>query len=289
MRKLIYSIGVIVSGLLLLFTACTEDENKNLEINFVNNIDEVNVSSGSSYTIVATIISEAGLDYVKIFEVTDKSEIQVKLIDKFDDKNNFTLMYTVENITKDVKIKIEATDKDNQTVAKYFEIKLNTNQTQNLKTYTVSLGAQSNVTGSFLIASQGSVFTIKEVKNNSAYSSIDIIYYYGATNKCALFCPKSIVDNNITWDGNLPTSNWGTTPNVTIFKKVTSNDFDNATYSNVSSLITENDNNKIASDLKVGDVVAFKTQNGKYGILKVTSISSADASGKITFTYKIQE
>ncbi len=67
-----------------------------------------------------------------------------------------------------------------------------------------------------------------------------------------------------------------------------STDYDSATYTSVAQLISDNDNNKIASDLKVGDVVAFKTASGKYGILKVKAISSNSDTGTITIDYKIQ-
>lgn len=289
MKKVIYSIGTIILASLLLFTACTNEDENGPEISFLNNVNEYTVSPGSTYTIAGTITSEAGLETVKFYEVTSTGRTQKKLVDKFDNKNEFMFMYTVENITQNITIEVEATDKNNTTASKYFYIKVSSGQTQNLKTYTVTLGAQNNATGSFLIASQGTVYTISQVKNNSAYNVIDIIYYYGSTNKCALFCPKSIVENNITWEGSISKESWGSNPNITIFKEVTTNDYENATYSSVASLINDNDNTKIASNLSVGSVYAFKTNNGKYGILKVTAISSTDAMGKITFSYKIQE
>lgn len=289
MKKVIYSIGAIILSSLLLFTACTNEEENGPEISFLNNVNEVTVSPGNSYTIAGTITSEAGLKTVKFFEVTNEGKTQKQLVDEFENKNEFMFMFTVENITQNITIEVEATDKNNTTTSKYFYIKVSSGQTQNLKTYTVSLGAQDNATGSFLIASQGTVFTISQVISNSAYNDIDIIYYYGATNKYALLCPKSIVQNNITWKGSISTGSWGTSPNITIFKKVSTADYDNATYSSVANLITSNDNSLIAVDLQVGDVVAFKTNNGKYGILKVTEISGTEASSKITFSYKIQE
>src|SRR4030042_699931 len=133
-----------------------------------------------------------------------------------------------------------------------------------LKQLSFVLGAQNNTTGSFCASFEGTVYTVGELKDGSSYANVDIIYYYGTSNKSALFSPKAIVDANISWGGLLPVDSW-TTINETKFRKAATTDFDNATYytvetlGNMADLDFANGGDDPIEGLAVGDAYAFTT------------------------------
>jgi len=190
-------------------------------------------------------------------------------------------------------ITIVATDNAGETAEATVDILTDEALAGSLKTNTVTLGAQDNTTGSFCASFEGTVYTIGELKGAGNYADIDIIYYYGATNKTALFSPKAIVDNDISWGELLPVSSW-TTINETKFRKAAATDFDNATYNSVATLggladldLANGGDNPIEG-LAVGDAYAFKTADAKYGIFSITSVTGTN-DGTIGITIKIQE
>jgi hypothetical protein len=190
-------------------------------------------------------------------------------------------------------ITIVAEDKDAETAEISFTIVTDAGLTKSLLTHSITLGAQDNVTGSFCASFEGTVYTITELKNGSKYADVDIIYYYGATNKSALFSPKAIVANDITWGGAVPVANW-TTQNETKFRKAVAVDYNDATYNSVAALGTladldlANGGGSPIAGLAVGDYYAFKTADGKNGVFSVNAVSG-EAAGTISFTIKIQE
>lgn len=200
---------------------------------------------------------------------------------------------TARNEAGEENIKIEAFDKDNESAEISFNIVTDAGLTKSLISHDITLGAQNSATGSFCASFEGEVYTITELKDGNEYANVDIVYYYGATNKSALFSPKSIADNSITWSGSVPTENWGT-PNETLFNKVSAADYNDATYTSVETLGMSGDlhiangGRSPVDGLKSGDAYAFKTADGKYGVLSVTSVSGEN-DGTISFTVKIQE
>ncbi len=151
----------------------------------------------------------------------------------------------------------------------------------------ITLGGQDANEGSFCIANDGSVYTISELANQDKYSEIDLIYYYGSDNKNALFSPKAIVDHSITWDGQIITSEWGTSPNETKFESTTTTWTDISTVADISSEATSASLD-IASNLSQDDVYVFETAAGKVGAVNVTTINDTDGSGTITVDVKIE-
>ena len=137
------------------------------------------------------------------------------------------------------------------------------------------------------------MYTVGELKTGSNYADVDIIYYYGATNKNALFSPKAIVDADISWSGLLPVDNW-TTVNETKFVRISTSDFNNATYYTVRTMGTPadldiaNGGDDPVEGLVSGDAYAFKTADGKYGVFSITDVTGTN-EGTISFTIKIQD
>jgi len=268
------------------FSSCTDDTTTPAPvISFTNNVSSASTAN-SSYTITGTITSEAGLEQVKYSKVTTSGSDQLKLVESFDDKNTFEFQFTVDGITEDITIEVEATDKENQTTSRNFAITY-TGGASSINTYTAILvGAQTNTTyGSALDADAGQVYKLAAASSNQAL--IDVLYYYGSTNKATFAAPNDeTVDgtgaNSFNWTGS-----W-TTKNATKFgvSTMTSTDFDAIDDADLAA-ITGLTATKV-TDQNVDDVVEFITAGGKKGAIKVTALT-ATASGTITITVKVQQ
>ncbi|TNE81388.1 MAG: hypothetical protein EP332_04510 [Bacteroidetes bacterium] len=146
------------------------------------------------------------------------------------------------------------------------------------------VGAQSNATyGSFW--SFNTFQALLTADANSNPGTIDMIYYYGATNKATLAAP----DDAQVAQVHASVANWGTR-NATQFRKttLTSADFDNITMSDaIDTEVAAGSTLKMANDLQVGDVVLFLTAGNKtYGLLRINSITPASSSGVLSFDAK---
>jgi hypothetical protein len=266
------------------FTGCTEEEtNPAPQITFANNVTEVTLAAGeTSYQINADITTEVGLKDVKLFKVTAGGEDQIgTAITSFDDRNNYALRASVSNITTETVVKVQATDRDNQSSSRNFTIKVTGGPVGELQTWSGKiLGAQKSTTGSSFASSDGSVYNLAGAASNSA--KIDFVYFYGATNKATLAAPAdadaaavyAIIGRPAEWP----------TRNATKIAKGSAADYDNATVASLTALSIAGTK---ANDLKVNDVVVFETVAGKKGVLKVTGISTNADTGNLTFTAKM--
>jgi hypothetical protein len=149
------------------------------------------------------------------------------------------------------------------------------------------LGSYQSTTGSSFASIDGSVYTLAEAKANSA--KVDFLYWWGATTSATIGAPDddnaAVVYNNPT--NGIPT--WAT-KNPTRFTTTTASAADFDSYVDDTEIIaaaTGADETRIGS-LTVGDVIAFMTASGKYGMIKVTDIA-AGADGQITIDVKVQE
>ncbi len=150
----------------------------------------------------------------------------------------------------------------------------------------VLMGGQSNLDdGSFLDAHTGDVYLQAGADANQ--DLIDIIYYYGSTNKATLCAPS---DATVGGGGtNLSLCESWTTPNITKFETsaITTTEFDAMTDDSVISEISGM-TQTIMTDLAVDDVFSFETVDGKIGLVKVESIVDG-ADGTITIEVIIQK
>ncbi len=133
----------------------------------------------------------------------------------------------------------------------------------------------NNSAGSFFATSTGTVYTQALAKTNAA--SVDFLYYYGATNKATLAAPNdapaaTIYDNATnglqTWSVKNATEIRETMLTADIFNAVAADSTLTQLYdaAAIGAAATS------ATDLAVGDVVAFKTVGNKKGFIKVVAI-----------------
>ncbi len=164
-----------------------------------------------------------------------------------------------------------------------------------INTYTAKIfGDQTNNSaGSFFATSNGTVYTQAQAKAND--SLVDLVYYYGATNKATIANPTdadaaTIFDNPTTglqtWTKKNNTELRATILTADIFNTISADSTLTKLYtaSAIGSALTD------ATDLAVGDVIAFKTVKNKQGFLKVVTIIENNSNADyITVDVKVQK
>lgn len=154
-------------------------------------------------------------------------------------------------------------------------------------TNAIMLGAQNtNVAGSFFNPAQGATGVMLFADANSDQSNVHIVYYSGANNKESFASPSDATVVQVF----AQVANW-TKRNVTNLRKttMTAADFDNidpADATEIDNQCTSGVFTTLVNQLKVGDVIAYRTQTGNhYALFKVTAIN-AGSTGTITFDMK---
>ena len=183
------------------------------------------------------------------------------------------------------KYTFSVTDKDGQSYSIAYTVTQHTGtQAGAIETYTAVLGAQSSSNGSYYDVSTNTVYTQSGADANQA--AIDFVHYYGSANASTICAPSDPTVGG--GSGNLTMcANWST-KNATLFGTVTGVDFsaisdDTEIVAHVSDATSTK-----ANQLAVGDVVEFKTVDGKYGMFKVVSVD-ASSSESITIDVKVQQ
>ncbi len=291
---LVLSVAVLTSGF---FSSCKKEADPNgPQISFSNSLTETTLAKGvTQWEVNATITSVAGLDQVKVFQVSTAGEDQLgTAITSFTDKNTYNLKLTVTGIKELTTIKVSATDKNNITNSQNFVIKITAADpipaTDKVLFWTgtvaAQLGAQSSIAGSSFASSTGNVYTQSLAKTNQTL--VDMIYYYNTGADAA-----SIYSPLAASNGSLFSSTW-TTKNDTKFIKVTTltpTEFDAIPKTDDAQIVAKatgfTDVNKLFT-LSVGNIFAFKTAANKLGLAKVTALTGTTA-GTITIEVKVQK
>jgi len=149
----------------------------------------------------------------------------------------------------------------------------------------VIMGAQSNANiGSFYNVAADRVMLFSEAQN--AQSTVDFVYYYGASNLATVAAPADATVPQVL----APVANWTTRNSTKFIKKptLTTTDFSGATEQTLIQAWDGTEDTKVIQ-LAVGNIVAFKTVNGKYGLFRVSNISGTDGTGSITIDVKVQQ
>ncbi len=155
------------------------------------------------------------------------------------------------------------------------------------------LGAQANTTaGGFLSVSQKAVFTMAEAFGKQAQVDILCFFEEAGGNNIAIAAPGTGITGIFT--GDQAPENW-TTKNQTYFTdpatEITVAEFDQL--KDGDAVIqgyfdeTVTSGNRKKKDMKTGDIYAFKTAAGTYGLFKVIAVEQG-AAGFVEFEYKLK-
>jgi hypothetical protein len=142
---------------------------------------------------------------------------------------------------------------------------------QTVKYFNVEMGSFNDVNGSFFSTSEGIVYNITQTYTTPAnQAKIDFLFFRGVTLQNTIASPDDTDANTIA---DFKLSLW-TNKNQTRFNHttITPAQFDliGANY-NFPDFIPAEQSTKI-NQLMVGDVILFKTQNGKLGLIKIVNL-----------------
>jgi len=291
MKKVNLILGTILISSLFVFTGCEEETYNSPDITFTNNINETTLDPGvTSWTVSGTITSEAGLDQVVFFYVNDDGdETQEELVDDFPDNTSWTFSHTVTSISDNLKVKVSATDKENQTSAKVFTINFTPGGEAIDEFTAILLGAQKTSDPSCLDLHTGDTYHISDNEAADNSSVIDLLYYYGSSNNATFAAPDDATVNGGSGDFNWTGGDEWSTTNSTKFgvSSVTAAEFDAMEDDLVIQDISGLSASKL-TNLSVDDVLSFEAADGKKGLIKVTNLQTG-GDGSITIEVKIQQ
>ena len=306
MRKitnLFLALGVI--AMMGVATSC-EDTNTNPPvIEFLNGVNETTLDAGvTSYTIAGNISSDAGLDEVKLFKVTNAGETQMNdAITKFNDKNSFDFQFQITGISEDLTIKVQATDKDNLTASKNFMIHFTSGSTMTVETFpNITLDNYPNgpSTGTshklFLDLLTGDKYSQSELEADASLKdAIDVYFFRHSQFKSTDYPDFTIRSANNTGLKDLYDTYQNYQPvyvpadmNNTKVGIVDVSDWNSLDVATIESLAGSVSNSATA-DLDAGYFVAFETSSGNQGVIKVESVTPGDTylSSTITVSVKV--
>lgn len=290
-----FRVTLSVMATALMFTSCTPKTTENPAIISVNTVPSgaTTASPGTTLAFKVTVSSDNDLKGISIKESINGSTSSVQIDSTFASSTgtaaSFEWKYTLSSGALDgekhVYTFLLTDDKGNTAEATYT---ITVSSTNSVNWFTnVTLGAQNNINGSFYNTSSNTVYAVSAAKANQ--TSVDIIYYYGATNLATLSCPAETGASTFTtfqldtWmPANKNSTNYIKLNGVDFTTTSTSAEIKNA-YLNATGVADLK-----ANQLSANDVVAFKTKSGKYGIIKVNSISNTD-TGTLNLDVKVQK
>ncbi len=291
-------VGVLTILCILIMLSCKKDNQETPpQIEFIKQIgyiwSDTTLPIGAHVKVgIMASKSNANITYFNIvMSANGTSQIA---IDSGMNTSSFTFNYTIYKGVSDVETWTFMTmdkERNKATVSLTLKRSAVTNW-GNVKSYnSVILGAQNNtVNGSFLSLNSGNTFLLPQAFLNQ--DSIDIAYYYGA--------PPTYYSNTLSSPGETqaPTfftgangvNNWNT-KNTTMYfmTTITATQFDQIT--NDSLLIVSyplTGSTKKSKFVTTGQVISFKDQTGKLGLIKVIAVNGTDA-GTTELAIKIQE
>lgn len=291
-NSLLIGVSILFAGFFT--TSCNKDTTApSPTVTFINGVTSGTASNGS-YTISGTAKAPGEFEKIQFFTVTttNGSTIETELtslrITSFTNDTIQNFQVNLSNLTTTTVIKVMVTDKNGSSGSATFTINVSA-AAGNITSYTAKLiGAESNNSvGSAFSTSSGNVYNQSQAISNS--TSVDFLYFYSST----VGVNSEIISplyGSVNWSSYVTWSN----PNSTKFARttaITSAEFDAMTddskITSIVSSITWNTDERVVS-LAIGDIFAFKTASGKYGLTKVTGLT-AGADGSITISVNVQQ
>jgi len=274
------------------FASCGDDENTTPApvITFLNGVNSYIAPEGTTnYSINFTVTAEAKLDEVKYFKVTTAGEDQIGTpVTSFDNETSYSANITVPLDGADVTIKVQATDKDNQTSSKNFTITFESAQGGAINTYTAKLmgGKDHTTLGSFLNARNGAVYLM--LAANTTPENVDMAYQYGTTYSAFLGSPNDADVQSVYTN----ISGWNVKNNTKFTAVLTGVDF--ATVANdlaiTNAVTTATATATKITNLAAGNVFGYITATNKKGLIKINSVDgTTPATRAISLDIKVQE
>ncbi len=274
-------------------TSCTKDEDKTGP--------SINLKGGTGYT--STDVTVQVEDIIKVgvtgttdganfnrfkFSIVSNNVVDVVLDSTFNSSNfNWDYSFAFTSVGE-ANLTFELFDKDGNVVDESFLVTVEDPAMQINKYLNVTVGSWNDQVGSFYSTTENVVYTrgqLTNVPNNQA--KIDFVYFHGVDNKNAIASPD---DSQVVTIQDLQMIGW-TNKNSTRFNStnITGAQFDQIgeTYQfptfNMGSQAT------IMSDLVEGQVILFKTEAGKLGLIKVVDVTNPSRGDQATLSIIVQK
>ena len=308
MKKLNYLLFVCLFAFSAVFTSCEEDETNP----FSDPSIAVKLTPGSSSAIDLTnqqTISDYETGEKLVFDIRflmgDDKLKSIKIQAKIG-TDNFTEVDSVlneglfsgtvkqldykygTNVGNNEKtITFSTTDKKDRVAN--FSVTIKPKAVEQPGDYDISkatlMGAQKNtVYGSFFSVDLGEVFMLNAANTNSG--KVDLVYYYGTKNFASIGAPLDTDVQTV-----FPTiANWSKRNDTRFFKVESDINFtsiNDVKYNEAIESVKES-NLKAATNISVGDVVAYKTEGGKTGLFKVEKLDTNN-TGTITILLAVKK
>ena len=283
MKKLmLFGLGALAS--IAVLTSCKKDELAAPTVTF-QNAKTIHVAASATDTVYETTITvdaPAKLETIKVFKVTESGKTTERIITDFTSTGQHVFQYKF----RAGKYEIEATDKESQTTSAFFTFTGYIIPAGEINSYSAKImGAQSNKIGSFLATSTGQIYNKIDAKTNA--SKVDFVYSYRGGDMLAFLAAPSdtILDKTL----NVKAESWGVY-NSTKFKlsNLKSTEFDAINDDSFALNAGEFVSTKVLN-LNKGNVVYFKTEAGKIGVFKVTSVNLGDDNDQDTNLTEFQK
>lgn len=295
MKKLRFLFAILFMATVPFITSCTEDETATpptIMLNAAPGYTATDVTVPVNTELKIGVIANATtskLSNLKIIQTISGSSSTIKDTTFTSDSFNQNFTITASPVAGSVTLTFKITAADGEMAQASLTI---TTTSAPINTYTaVLMGGQENPNlGSFYSTAADSVMKLAAARLNS--EKIDLVYYYGATNKASIV---AVSDNQLAGVPSFVECSTWTTRNETKFKLTSGIDWATITdesgiISNATSL-TETHINQLA----VGDIVAFETAStsnnpSKKGLYKVMEIIGSTAGDRaIKIEVKIQK
>jgi hypothetical protein len=301
-------INLLLCGALLLgaglFSSCTKDDTNDTTISFAGDTGftakDATVTAGGTFTVRWTIISSTKMGYMSIlkdgsaYETWSMKEIPSASNTSYIAQETLVVPTTVGTYTYSFVVY----DKDQVELARKSIVITVTAAVGNVTTLTTTLGSATRNTTDPSFYSIGTSQTYAYNATGAA-ANADFGYLYGddnnTTNYATLFSPEWTSAQGLTQKITSPT-------HATKFavSSVSAADFDAITTSDASIITAAASatsvfvNNLQVGGANAGKIIAFVSQSGRKGLIKVGAISSGSdatypkASGTVALTIKVQ-
>jgi hypothetical protein len=298
MKKYLLFFGAIVLfSATLLISSCTTD---NTTTDLPPTIEFVAGAGYISGNATLTVDSQFSIKVLAQSNVTSGTKLESMKITRVFNLSSWDTTLTFSETTYTLissffarstegveKIEFKVTDKDGQSATISLQITTQAGTTP-INTFPMTiLGSYQSATGSSFASIDGTVYTQAEAFANQA--AIDFLYWWGASTNATIGAPDDPKANLVfTGPNGLP--NW-TTKNATRFVEttVTVAEFDAINDGNVLATLAAGATTlSHFGDLATDVVFGFKTQSGKFGLIKVINVNTG-ASGDITIDVKVQQ
>jgi hypothetical protein len=302
MKKYLLFFGAIVlfSATIFISSCATDNTTADLPptIEFVTGTGYISgdatLTVGSPFTIKvlaqANTTSTAKLETLKVSGISNNIVVfdtTYSIPSAGQSTYSAAVSFTAMPTTGVMRIEFKVTDKDGQSATISLQITTESGTTP-INTFTMKiLGSYNSSTGSSFASIDGSVYTLAEAFTHQA--SVDFLYWWGASTSATIGAPDD-PNANLVFTGANGLPNW-TTKNATRFviTTLTVAEFNAITDGNVLADIAAGATTLTRIGQLVSDnVLGFKTQSGKYGLIKVNSINEG-AAGDITIDVKVQQ